>query len=73
MDDAGWSQEECIESLMRKSGYSGPLTAPMKQSLSITKYQSTKISLTYDQYLAGTATRDGPHPYTNGFALNGVA
>lgn len=71
--DQGWSHEECVESLMRKSGYQGALTLTLKQSLTMTKYQSSKMSLTYEEYLAVTAPRNGAPPHTNGFALHGAA
>lgn len=57
-----WDKEECIESLVRKSGYQGHVTAKLKSTLKITRYQSTLCSMTYKEYemtLNVTASNDG--------------
>jgi AMME syndrome candidate gene 1 protein len=49
--EQGWSKEECIESLARKSGYRGPLTPAVLDTAELTVYVSTKAVLTYEDYL----------------------
>ncbi len=48
--EQGWSKREAIESLARKAGYRGPITAAWFDSVELTRYQSTTASLTYDAY-----------------------
>mmetsp|Transcript_26019 Transcript_26019/g.35930 ORF Transcript_26019/g.35930 Transcript_26019/m.35930 type:complete len:224 (+) Transcript_26019:139-810(+) len=48
----GWDHEQCIESLARKTGFNGLITDELKSSMKVTRYQSTKCSLTYQQYEA---------------------
>lgn len=50
----GWSQEECLRALVRKSG-----GAPIKGSgaafwarVTVTRYRSSKVELTWDDYVA---------------------
>lgn len=48
----GWTREETIDSLIAKAGFTGPVTPALRGSLSVTRYQSSAASLTYDQYCA---------------------
>ena len=41
--EQGWSAEEAIESLVRKSGYKGKLTKTLLASIKLTRYQSVKV------------------------------
>jgi len=50
--EQGWTKEEAIESLVRKSGYKGPVTDALLSSIRLTRYQSSKHSLTYAEYLS---------------------
>lgn len=43
--EQGWSKKQTLESLARKSGYSGPI-----DNFKLTRYKSSKASLTYEQY-----------------------
>ncbi|CAL8466636.1 g6172 [Coccomyxa elongata] len=47
-----WTQEETIDSLIAKAGYTGSVTAELRASLTMTRYQSSAASLTYDEYCA---------------------
>ncbi|EIE26356.1 hypothetical protein COCSUDRAFT_12481 [Coccomyxa subellipsoidea C-169] len=47
-----WTREETIDSLIAKAGYVGPVTPALRASLTVTRYQSSAASLTYDQYCA---------------------
>mmetsp|Transcript_37319 Transcript_37319/g.96490 ORF Transcript_37319/g.96490 Transcript_37319/m.96490 type:complete len:193 (-) Transcript_37319:2735-3313(-) len=47
--DAGWTKQETLDSLIRKSGYRG---ARIKwANLSVTRYKSSKATLNYEEYL----------------------
>jgi AMME syndrome candidate gene 1 protein len=43
---------ETIESLIRKAGYEGRITKDLLESITLTRYQSTKASITYEEYCA---------------------
>lgn len=60
-EEQKWNKEECIESLVRKSGYQGHVTTELKLSLKTTRYQSTLCSMTYREYemTLRTSTRAG--------------
>eukprot|EP00239_Pterosperma_sp_CCMP1384_P008194 CAMPEP_0197845324 /NCGR_PEP_ID=MMETSP1438-20131217/2271_1 /TAXON_ID=1461541 /ORGANISM="Pterosperma sp., Strain CCMP1384" /LENGTH=205 /DNA_ID=CAMNT_0043456575 /DNA_START=137 /DNA_END=754 /DNA_ORIENTATION=+ len=47
----GWSKQQTIESLIRKSGYDGPVTEPLLQNCDYTRYQSSLKTLTYQEFL----------------------
>lgn len=49
--EQSWSKEECLRSLMRKAGYSGVVTRELLNSVRVTRYQSSKHSLFYDDYI----------------------
>ena len=46
-----WDQEEAVRSLIRKAGYRGNISQEILSSISLTKYQSSKCSLSYEDYL----------------------
>lgn len=47
-----WTQQETIDALISKAGYTGAVTAELRASLSVTRYQSSATSLTYDEFCA---------------------
>lgn len=49
--EQGWSKRECLESLIRKAGYSGRVTQTLLQELELERYQASKYTLTYDEYI----------------------
>jgi len=49
--EQGWNQEQAIESLVRKAGYKGRVTPTLLQSISLTRYQSSKERLSHTEYL----------------------
>ncbi|EFA83612.1 DUF51 family protein [Heterostelium album PN500] len=51
MPEQEWSQREALESLIKKAGYYGKVDDHLFQSIKLTRYQSSKISLSYNQYL----------------------
>lgn len=65
----GWTKTETIDSLMRKSGYMGPITESLRKRVRITRYQSTLYTMDYNDYVTfvkrtrGTAPLIGSRPY----------
>jgi len=48
--EQGWSQEETLESLARKAGYRGQVDRGFLNSMQVTRYQSEKTTLDYENY-----------------------
>ena len=48
---AGWDQIQTIESLLRKGGYKGQLTSDVYKSIRLTRYQSEKLAMSYNDYV----------------------
>ncbi|CAM9821534.1 unnamed protein product [Chrysoparadoxa australica] len=53
--DTGWTQQEAVESLVRKAGYKGAIKPTLLEGMTVTRYQSSKCKLTYQEYLALSA------------------
>ncbi|KAG9303283.1 hypothetical protein G9A89_013609 [Geosiphon pyriformis] len=53
-EDQGWTKVEAIDSLLRKSGFTGRITDRVRQRIILTRYQSAKHGITYDEYLKYT-------------------
>mmetsp|Transcript_18123 Transcript_18123/g.25152 ORF Transcript_18123/g.25152 Transcript_18123/m.25152 type:complete len:206 (-) Transcript_18123:92-709(-) len=49
--EQGWTKEECLESLVRKSGYRGRIDSSLWDEIKLTQYQSVKAKMTYKEYL----------------------
>lgn len=49
--DQGWTQEQTIRALVRKAGYDGEVNVDILELIELTRYQSSKNSLTYKDYL----------------------
>ena len=47
-----WTQEEAVKSLLRKAGYKNKVTSQVFQNIKLTRYQSSKHNITYQEYLA---------------------
>ena len=50
-----WSRRETMESLLRKAGFKGRVGEVVLLSIALTRYQSSKRSCTYAQYVAAAA------------------
>lgn len=50
-EEQGWTKEEAIDSLLRKSGYNGRITDRIRSRVVLTRYQSAKYVITYQEYL----------------------
>lgn len=48
----GWTKLETVDSLVRKSGYIGPISESMRRRFHITRYQSSLYSMHYGDYVA---------------------
>ena len=47
-----WTQEEAVKSLLRKAGYKNQITSQVFHNIKLTRYQSSKHSITYPEYLS---------------------
>lgn len=62
----GWTKLEAIDSLMRKAGYNGVITESLRQSIRLTRYQSTAFTMHYGEYIAYVKNTRGTAPTING-------
>ncbi|KAK7355364.1 hypothetical protein VNO80_14619 [Phaseolus coccineus] len=58
----GWTKIEAIDSLIRKSGYNGPITDELRMQLQLTRYQSTLFTMRYSEYVSYVKERRGEAP-----------
>ena len=49
--EQGWNQETTVMSLIRKSGYRGPIKDELIKQIHCTRYQSSKYRATYQDYI----------------------
>eukprot|EP01117_Protostelium_nocturnum_P002350 TRINITY_DN1301_c0_g1_i2.p1 TRINITY_DN1301_c0_g1~~TRINITY_DN1301_c0_g1_i2.p1 ORF type:complete len:203 (+),score=52.63 TRINITY_DN1301_c0_g1_i2:136-744(+) len=45
-----WDKDETLHSLIEKAGYSGKVTKELLASIKLTRYQSSELSMKYDEY-----------------------
>ncbi|PVU97912.1 hypothetical protein BB559_001864 [Furculomyces boomerangus] len=50
-EEQEWTKRETIDHLIRKSGYDQRITKELRSSLSVTRYQSSKVELSFSEYL----------------------
>jgi len=48
--EQGWNKTETLKSLIRKSGYEGPITEELLDKIRTTRYQSSQTKLHYKDY-----------------------
>ena len=60
-----WDQSTTIASLIRKAGWTRPVTDALLQTIECTRYQSSKLRLTFEEYLAHVRA-GGPDAYLQG-------
>lgn len=58
----GWDITKTVASLIQKAGYYGPCTPELIQSIRCTRYQSSKCSVTFEQYLKTHCSGQNPIP-----------
>ncbi|GKU91531.1 hypothetical protein SLEP1_g5395 [Rubroshorea leprosula] len=66
----GWTKVEAIESLMRKAGYDGAITEALRESVNLTRYQSTIFTMPYSDYISYIKATRGVAPSFAGAKLN---
>ncbi|XP_076234124.1 AMMECR1-like protein isoform X1 [Calliopsis andreniformis] len=49
--EQGWDQIQTIDSLLHKGGYKGLVTPDIRRSLKLTRYQSEKVTVSYQDYM----------------------
>ena len=49
--EQGWTKLQAIDSLLHKGGYRESVTEPYRQRIKLTRYQSEKSILCYDEYV----------------------
>lgn len=49
--EQNWTKEQAVHSLIEKAGYHGTVSNELLSSISCTRYQSTKIRVTYEEYV----------------------
>lgn len=47
---SGWDQIQTIDSLLRKGGFKGLVTPDIRRNIKLTRYQSEKVSIGYQEY-----------------------
>uniref|UniRef100_A0A1E1VXJ0 AMMECR1 domain-containing protein n=1 Tax=Pectinophora gossypiella TaxID=13191 RepID=A0A1E1VXJ0_PECGO len=50
--EQGWDQIQTIDSLLRKGGYKAAITAELRRSIKLTRYQSEEVSASYGDYIS---------------------
>lgn len=58
----GWTKIETVDSLVRKSGYTGQITDSMRRRFHITRYQSSLYTMHYGDYVACVKRTRGTAP-----------
>ncbi|KAK9718848.1 AMME chromosomal region protein 1-like [Basidiobolus ranarum] len=51
-EEQDWTKIEAIDSLLRKGGLSRPITNEIRQQIKLTRYQSSKAFMSYNEYVA---------------------
>lgn len=65
--EQGWDHVQTIDSLLRKGGFRATITQDLRKSIKLTRYQSERITVTYQDYVChvnrwaenGTGSGDG--------------
>ncbi|KAG9508496.1 AMME syndrome candidate 1-like protein, partial [Fragariocoptes setiger] len=57
--EQGWNHVQTIDSLLRKSGYKGAITADIRKSIRLTRYQSEKLTASYNDYKCWRSQTNG--------------
>ncbi|GMI90410.1 hypothetical protein like AT2G38710 [Hibiscus trionum] len=65
----GWTKVEAIDSLVRKSGFSGPITESLRKRIKLTRYQSTLFTMQYSDYVSHVKATRGAAPSIAGAKL----
>ncbi|ELU02099.1 hypothetical protein CAPTEDRAFT_176511 [Capitella teleta] len=63
--EQGWDRVQTIDSLLRKGGFKGAITPDVRNAIKLTRYQSEKLTVGYQDYVNQKASS------TNGVITNG--
>lgn len=66
-----WSVQQTLEELVYKSGYRQKFSKELKQSISLTRFKSSKASLSYSEYKKLKLQADGTSSSSSSPQLNG--
>ncbi|KAK8552714.1 hypothetical protein V6N13_121100 [Hibiscus sabdariffa] len=64
-----WTNVEAIDSLIRKAGFSGPITESLRKRIKLTRYQSTLFTMHYSDYVSHVKATRGAAPSISGAKL----
>jgi len=57
--DQGWDKIEAIDSAIHKAGWRGRITEDIRRSVKLERYQSSKCSVTWDDYFLWRKNHEG--------------
>jgi AMME syndrome candidate gene 1 protein len=49
--EQGWDKIETVDSAIRKSGWNGTITEDLRRSVKLRRYQSSKCSVSWEEYV----------------------
>lgn len=55
-----WNQKQAINSLIRKAGFNGKITDELYKRITCKRYQSSKMKVTYEEYVASKHNGNDP-------------
>lgn len=59
--DQGWTIQQCVDNLIRKAGFQGHVTDQLRESLKVTRYQSSIASATYADFCRDMGMAEAAH------------
>ncbi|RAL40127.1 unnamed protein product [Cuscuta campestris] len=62
----GWTNIQAIDSLIRKAGYTGSIPSKLRESIRLTRYQSSLFTMGFGEYASYVKTLRGASPVING-------
>lgn len=51
MPEQGWTKLQAIDSLLRKGGFKGKISESVREKIKLTRYRSSKVGVTYEEYV----------------------
>ncbi|EJD01478.1 alport syndrome [Fomitiporia mediterranea MF3/22] len=59
MPEQGWDQLDAIDSAIRKAGWEGRITEDLRRSIKLRRYQSSKCTVSYEEFIAWRTENGG--------------
>ena len=50
--EQGWDKIDAVDSAIRKAGWDGRITEDLRRSIKLRRYQSSKYSVSWEDYIA---------------------